>query len=104
MSSSKVGEEVDIDIGFSPFYAIFKGSVDRLFEFMKRESFTFFVNGTALESTVVEAIAISPTVFECLRTNPLSQSFSITSDAVDSTTFSSFLDFARCRDLVRIRR
>jgi hypothetical protein len=63
---------------------------------LKSDPFTFIVNGHALETTLGEAIFISPIVFECLRVNPLNLSFTIASSAISSDDFRSFLEFA-CR-------
>jgi hypothetical protein len=104
MSSPETPKDTDLAIPFSPFYTILRAGVDRLLEFAKSESFTFLVNGSPFASTLSEAISLSPTVCECLRANPLLLSFSITSDAIDSAAFGAFLDFARCRESVRIER
>jgi hypothetical protein len=97
-------QDAEVEIRFSPLYAILQSSMDRLLAFLKSDSFTFLVNGETLESTVAEAISISPRVFELLSANPLNQSFSITSDLIQSADFGLFLSFSRCRDLVRIPR
>jgi hypothetical protein len=101
---SDPSSDSDVDVHFSPFYEILHSSLDRLLEFVNRDSFTFFVNGESIDSTIAEAISISPSIFELLRSNPLNFSFSITSKSYDSSDFRSFLDFARCRASARIPR
>jgi hypothetical protein len=104
VAMAKVLTQAELEIQFAPFYAIFQASVDRLLEFLKSDPFTFLVNGKEFESTVAEAIAISPAAFETLRANPLNRGFSITSESIESADFDPFLDFIRCREPVRLPR
>jgi hypothetical protein len=62
------------------------------------------VNGEKHESTVAEAISLSPIIHESLRLNPLQNLFHFPGSSIKSSDFGSFLDFARCRDCVEVCR
>jgi hypothetical protein len=94
----------DIALPFSPFNAITSNAIDRLMALIKPVRFTFLVNGEAFESTVSEAISLSPTIHTSLQSNPLLTSFELGGNSVNSSAFVSFLEFARSRDLVSIPR
>jgi hypothetical protein len=53
---------VESPFRFSPFYAILYDGQDRMFELVKSDKFTFVINNTEFESTIAEAVLISPLV------------------------------------------
>jgi hypothetical protein len=52
----------DTAFAFLPFYVIVETELKRMLEFVKSDCFTFIVNGEHFESTIVEAVLISPAV------------------------------------------
>jgi hypothetical protein len=92
------GDSTDLALEFSPFYAVLHDGADRLIEFLKKDPFTFAVNGSEFASTVAEAISLSPKIFEALGSNPLGTVFEFPRDSVDPTEFGYFLAFVRRRD------
>jgi hypothetical protein len=91
-----------VALPFSPFYAITRDGLDRLMDFVNQDPFTFVVNGEKHESTVAEAISLSPIVHESLRLNPLQNAFHFPGSSIKSSDFGAFLDFVRCRGCVEI--
>jgi hypothetical protein len=69
---------------------------------MKSEEFRFFVNGQVPESTLAEAVLISPKVHEALRLDRNSRTFTISDDNVDSKSSGIFLELVRSRDCVAL--
>jgi hypothetical protein len=94
----------DISLPFSPFHAVIHDGIDRLMDLMKHDSFTFVVNGEELESTIPEAVALSPTLHASLQSNPLLTTFEFARDSVNSSDFVDFLHFVRSRGSVTIPR
>jgi hypothetical protein len=94
--------EADRLFKFRPFYALLQDGFDRMFDTVKSEEFHFLVNGECYESTLAEAVLISPTVHDVLR-NDRSFRVSVISDKeIDSRDFGHFLDFIRCHDCVSL--
>jgi hypothetical protein len=93
---------VEAQFQFRPFYAILEDDLDRMFEFVKSEEFQFFVNGKALESTLEEAVLISPRVHEALRHNRNNRTFTISDDTINSKLFGIFLELVRSHDCVAL--
>jgi hypothetical protein len=60
----------DIPLKLSPFHAVLHDGIDRLFELLQPENFTFVVKGETLKSTLAEAVLISPTICEGLKSDP----------------------------------
>jgi hypothetical protein len=94
----------EVTLPFSPFYAIPRDGVDRLMDFVSRDPFTFVVNREKHESTVLEAISLSPIVHESLRSNPLRALFEFPGTSITSKDFGDFLDFTRSRGCVALSR
>jgi hypothetical protein len=81
---------------WTPFYAILQNGLERMFSVLKSDNFTFVVNGQVFESTVAEAVLLSPKVHETLRLDPDSRTFVISSDIIDSSSFRFLLELIRC--------
>jgi hypothetical protein len=62
-----------------------------MLDFIKSNKFTFIVNGFHFENTVVEAILISPLIYESLRQDPSVSTFCISSSEIDSNDFIEFV-------------
>jgi hypothetical protein len=58
--------EADTLFKFTLFCTISQDGFDRMFEVVKSEEVQFFVNGDCYESTLAEAVIISPTVHDVL--------------------------------------
>jgi hypothetical protein len=91
---------------FSPFYAILQDEIDRLFELLPCEEFTFIVKGESLKTTLSEAILISPMISERLKTDPTNREFEIEieNDEVEMKQFSNFVELIRDREQYVFRR
>jgi hypothetical protein len=87
----------EIPLKFSPFHAVLHGGIDRLFELLQPEDFTFTIRGEAFKSTLAEAVLISPMISERLKSDPTNRQFDFGRDEFDSNIFSIFLDLIRCR-------
>jgi hypothetical protein len=90
----------DTRFKFRPFYAILQEGCDRMFDVVRSETFQFFVNGECYESTLAEAVLISPRVHDVLRNDRSSRAFVISDEDLESRDFGHFLDFVRCHDCV----
>jgi hypothetical protein len=94
--------EADTLFKFRPFYAILQDGLDRMFNVVKSEEFHFFMNGDCYESTLAEAVLISPTVHDVLRHDRSCRVFVISDKNkdkdIDSRYFDDFLDFIRCHE------
>jgi hypothetical protein len=58
--------ETESAFKLSPLYAILEDGLERLFDIVKSDVFMFSINGKVLESTVAEAVLLSPTIYESL--------------------------------------
>jgi hypothetical protein len=76
---------------FMPFYTIVNNGLKRMLDFIKSNKFTFTVNGFHFESTITEAIVISPFVYESLLQDPSVSTFCISSSEIDSNDFVEFV-------------
>jgi hypothetical protein len=90
----------DMECAFSPFYAIVETGLKRMFEFVKSDCFTFVVNGQQFESTIAEAVLISPAVCDLLRRDTSARSFVISSSDIESNDFGLVLQFVRSFDTI----
>jgi hypothetical protein len=90
----------DTAFAFPPFYAIMETGLKRMLEFVKSDCFTFTVNGEYFESTIAEAVLISPAVCDILRRDAGMRSFVISSSDIESNDFGSILGFVRSFDTV----
>jgi hypothetical protein len=88
----------DKSLKFLPFYAILQDGLTRLFEVVKSDEFRFIVNGDSFESSVAEAVLISPTIHEVLQNDQSRRTFVISGDKIGSNDFGIFLEFVRCQD------
>jgi hypothetical protein len=77
------------------FYTIANNGLKRMLDFIKSNKFTFIVNGFDFESTVVEAILISPFVYESLLQDPSVSTFCISSSEIDSNDCVDFVQLFR---------
>jgi hypothetical protein len=68
---------------WTPFYAILQDGLERMLSVLKSDNFTFVVNGQVFESTVAEAVLLSPKVHETLRFDAGNRTFVISSDIID---------------------
>jgi hypothetical protein len=93
----------DSVFAFQPFYAIVETGLKRMFECVKSYCFTFVVNGECFESTVAEAVLISPAVCTLLRRDTGARSFIISSSDIESNDFSLILGFVRLFDTVLLK-
>jgi hypothetical protein len=85
----------DTAFAFSPFYAIVETGLKRMVEFVKRNCFTFVVNGEHFESTIAEKVLISPAICDILRCDADAHSFAISSSDIESNDLSLILGFVR---------
>jgi hypothetical protein len=60
----------EVGLPFSPFYAILQDGIERIFEAMKCDPFTFVVSSEKCKSILPETIAISPNSHKELLLNP----------------------------------
>jgi hypothetical protein len=67
---------------------------------VKSEEFQFCLNGDVLETTLAEAILISPRIHEALRLDRNSRIFTISKNDIDSKSSAIFLEFDRSHDCV----
>jgi hypothetical protein len=81
----------DKSFKFLPFDTIVENGLKHMLDFVKSNSFTFIVNGYHFESTVAEAILISPAVYETLLQDPSVSTFSISDSEIDSKDFVQFV-------------
>jgi hypothetical protein len=81
---------------------VIRDGIDRLMDLIKHESFTFVVNGEKFESTIAEAITLSPAIHESMKPNPLQAMFEFPRDSVKSSDFVHLLEFARSRDCISL--
>jgi hypothetical protein len=98
--ASASSASADVTFAFPPFYAIVETGLKRMLDFVKSDCFTFVVNGEHFESTVSEAILISPTVCDLLRRDAGTRSFIISSSDIESNDFSLILGFVRLFDTI----
>jgi hypothetical protein len=96
--------EVESAFKLSPLYAILEDGLERLFEIAKSDVFTFYVNGKVLESTVAEAVFLSPIIYESLHSDRNIRSFRITDDTIDANSFDDFLILSRKRKFIPFNR
>jgi hypothetical protein len=89
MASSGPGRYVKV----SPFGGVFQDGIDRMLDIWKPESFSIFVNGTELKTSLGEAVLFSPKIYEYLRNKPAERSFSLEAGRVDPKTLAAFLGF-----------
>jgi hypothetical protein len=99
-----MAESSDVTVPFSPFDTIVHDGMSRIFNFIKHDAFTFVVNGEEFTSTLPEAIALSPLIYDNLQSNSMNFSFHFPKGAIDSTAFRDFLDFVRSRASLRVPR
>jgi hypothetical protein len=81
-----------------PFFAVVQDGLTRLFEFIGSERFTFLVNGEKYDSTVAEAILVSPSVSEALKQDSTIRTFIISGSDILSSDFNTILEIVRSRD------
>jgi hypothetical protein len=82
----------------TPFCVILEDGLERLFYFLKGDVFTFVVNGESLESTVAEAVLLSPNVYESLQSDPNIRTFVVSGDTLNVHSFRHFQDIVLGRD------
>jgi hypothetical protein len=92
---SQPGETARLD--HSPLFATFQDGFERLLEIAPSEKFFFVVNGESVESTVAQAILISPKVHERLRSAPGNGTFRIDDEHITANDFRRFLTFIGSR-------
>jgi Txe/YoeB family toxin of Txe-Axe toxin-antitoxin module len=52
-------DSAEAALSFSRFYAMLQDGIERIFEAMKRDAFTFVVNGEKFKSTLTEAFSLN---------------------------------------------
>jgi hypothetical protein len=77
----------------SPVLVVLQYGLERLFEAVQSEEFYFIVNDEELKSTLAEAVLISPTIHEELRSSPDFRTFRINDTKFTSNDFGRFLTF-----------
>jgi hypothetical protein len=97
-------ETAEVALNFSPFHTVLWNGFDQMFEFAPSQPFLFLANGDEFQSTLTEAILLSPEVCELLRSNPLSTAFEFPKGSIKSEDLGLFLDFVRSRDFLRLPR
>jgi hypothetical protein len=96
ISSQKDIEKVPmITIHLSPFSVFLADGIDRLNEMIERERFTFVVNGNECFVSIVEAILLSPKVFELIQSDPTTNQFEICDEKIETDFFSDFICLIR---------
>jgi hypothetical protein len=63
----------DVPLKFSPFHAVLHHGIDRVFELVQPEDFTFVVKGERFKSTLMEAVLISPIISERQKSDPMNR-------------------------------
>jgi hypothetical protein len=91
----------DAPLEFSSFHALLHNGIDRLFELIQHEDFTFVVKDQRFKSTLAEAIIISPIISERLKSDPTNREFCFLTDELEPKQFSIFPDFIPCRDSIK---
>jgi hypothetical protein len=79
------------------FIRIVHEGLKRVFEQVQTDNFTFVVNGKRLETSLAEAILISPSISELLRSDISTRTFSIVGSDLDFDFFCRFVEFLGCR-------
>jgi hypothetical protein len=74
--------------------------LQRIFDFVKSDSFTFVVNEGCFESMIAEAVLIWPAVCEVIRNDRNVDTFVISGSDFDSSYFGIILDIIRSSDCV----
>jgi hypothetical protein len=74
-----------------------------MLEFVTSDCFTFGVNGEYFESTVAEAVLISPAVCVLLQRGTGARSFIISSSDIESNDFGLIRGFVRLFDTVLLK-
>jgi hypothetical protein len=88
----------------SPFGALLRNGLDRLFDFVPADLCTFIVNGEHFQTSFAEAIVLSPMACDVLKFNPMGRTFDISTHSVDAKTFQLFLNFALSREPLSLSR
>jgi hypothetical protein len=92
----------------STFYALLQDGLTRMLSVVKSDKFELVVNGESFETTLAEAVLISPKVYELLQLDPTIRTFTICSvddsRAVDSSSLKAFLDCVHLREFVDLSR
>jgi hypothetical protein len=92
----------------STFFALLQEGFTRMLSVVKSDKFEVVVNGESFETTLAEAVLISPKVYELLQIDPTIRTFTICSvdesEAVDSSSFQTFLDCVHLREFFDLSR
>jgi hypothetical protein len=88
----------------SKFYALLQDGLIRVLSVAKSGKFDVFVNGVSLETTVAEAVLISPKIYELLQIDPTIRTFAIYGDDEDPDvhcdSFQAFLGCVHLREFL----
>jgi hypothetical protein len=92
----------------STFYALLQDGLTRMLSVMKSDNFEVVVNGESFETTLAEAVLISPKIYELLQVDPTIRRFAICSVddslSVDSSSLKAFLDCVHLREFFDLSR
>jgi hypothetical protein len=92
----------------STFYVLLQDGLTRMLSVVKSDKFELVVNGESFETTLAEAVLISPKVYELLQVDPTIRTFAICSVddslAVDSSSLKAFLDCIHLREFFDLSR
>lgn len=80
------------------FNAIWQDGLTRLFDVVKSDIFTFIVNGSHFESTVAEAVVLSPAVYEILRRDASERTFTISDSGIEVNDMKCILAFIHSKE------
>jgi hypothetical protein len=80
----------------SKLYGLLQDGLSRMLSVVKSDKFEIIMTGESFETTVAEAVLISPKIYELLQLDPTIRAFTICGDDeapdVDSSSFKMFLD------------
>jgi hypothetical protein len=82
-----------VTLDCSPLSVTLHDGFERVLDVFPTQDFVFVVNGEDLSSTVVDAVLISPTIHERLRSSPDNHAFKISDERFTAKDFRRFLGF-----------
>jgi hypothetical protein len=88
----------------SKFYGLLQDGLARMLSIVKSDKFEIVVKGEIFETTLAEAVLISPKIYELLQLDPTIRTFTICghdeAPDVDSSSFKMFLDCVHVREFL----
>jgi hypothetical protein len=92
----------------STFFALLQDGLTRMLSVVKSDKFEVVLNGESFETTLAEAVLISPKVYELLQLDPTIRTFTISSvdesESIDSSSFQTFLGCVHLREFIDLSR